>query len=755
MPGPIGKLTVWLTMNTKGFSAGVAKANTQMAGLGKGIGRMAGLLGPFTGALAAAGAAIGGLLLIKKVTEIGAEFEQQIETAGAVMRATAGEMDNLSSTAKMLGETTEFTAAQAAEGLRFLGMAGFSVTEAIGALPGVLDLATAAQLDLGRSADIASNILSSFALEVNELGRVNDVMVGTFTRSNTNMEQLAEAMKYSSAVANSFGYEIEELSGLIGKLGDRGVQGSMAGTQLAFAMQKSAKVAQEMGLESANLLDVLDAMTAQGAEATDFLKAFGQRGGRAALILKDITGEVRDFQKELKLTDGEAKRLADTMRSTLQGRFKELQSAIQSLAIDGFEGFKKDLKVFVTDITAFVRENKDQIVDFITIVGQATISMVKVISNLLEPIKVFTDEVIAAFSSSTDQLQENGTKWLRFFTFMEKTSKNTAQVFIFFGRSIKAFFDATGKNIANFVLTTKEIVESLGGALVAVAEGDITKAIEAFKNVGTEFNNGLERSSEIGTEFNKSIKDGWDGMIDKMETRSIDELVLAQMERVRAAADKEFIKNVPVFDPEQATRAGGIRGAFGNQDALQNLPIVPLPEEKEHVRNPIFDEMMRLEEESARTARVMARNFKGLFLDVAAGEFKTFGDFAKSVFDSLLDAIIDVGAQMAAEGLAGMFKKDNAAGGEGGGAGFLSSIAGLFSNKFAEGGIVTGPTLATVGEAGPEAIIPLSDLSSLGGGGGTTININGVQDAGSFQKNQSQIMAQIAVAVDQSRNRDR
>jgi hypothetical protein len=44
----------------------------------------------------------------------------------------------------------------------------------------------------------------------------------------------------------------------------------------------------------------------------------------------------------------------------------------------------------------------------------------------------------------------------------------------------------------------------------------------------------------------------------------------------------------------------------------------------------------------------------------------------------------------------------------------------------AEGGIVTGPTLAMIGEGRePEAVIPLSKLSSMGfGGGGNTITVN-------------------------------
>lgn len=50
--------------------------------------------------------------------------------------------------------------------------------------------------------------------------------------------------------------------------------------------------------------------------------------------------------------------------------------------------------------------------------------------------------------------------------------------------------------------------------------------------------------------------------------------------------------------------------------------------------------------------------------------------------------------------------------------GIIGGIAGLFG--FAEGGIVTKPSLGIVGEAGPEAIIP---LSKAGGFGETNINI--------------------------------
>jgi hypothetical protein len=53
---------------------------------------------------------------------------------------------------------------------------------------------------------------------------------------------------------------------------------------------------------------------------------------------------------------------------------------------------------------------------------------------------------------------------------------------------------------------------------------------------------------------------------------------------------------------------------------------------------------------------------------------------------------------------------------------FLPNFQGV--HRFAEGGIVAGGAMiGMIGEAGPEAVIPLDKLGRMGGG--TTINING------------------------------
>ena len=61
-------------------------------------------------------------------------------------------------------------------------------------------------------------------------------------------------------------------------------------------------------------------------------------------------------------------------------------------------------------------------------------------------------------------------------------------------------------------------------------------------------------------------------------------------------------------------------------------------------------------------------------------------------------------------------------GGDDGGNGGANP-AGLDYKAMATGGIVTSPTFALIGEAGPEAVIPLDKMRGMGGG--VTINVNG------------------------------
>ena len=136
---------------------------------------------------------------------VAAQFESAMNQVAAVSGATGKDFKDLENLAKQLGETTSFSASQAAEGMSFLAMAGLEVNDILQSMPGVLNLAAAGQMDLAQASDIASNILTGFGKDASEMNQAVDVLAKTFTSSNTNLVQLGEAMAYVAPVAASAG----------------------------------------------------------------------------------------------------------------------------------------------------------------------------------------------------------------------------------------------------------------------------------------------------------------------------------------------------------------------------------------------------------------------------------------------------------------------------------------------------------------------------------------------------------------------
>jgi hypothetical protein len=99
-----------------------------------------------------------------------------------------------------------------------------------------------------------------------------------------------------------------------------------------------------------------------------------------------------------------------------------------------------------------------------------------------------------------------------------------------------------------------------------------------------------------------------------------------------------------------------------------------------------------------------------------SGAFKLFSDgFTRYIINPVKTALGFIGDLInAIQSIPGVGAIGGAIGAVGG---FLGNIPGL-----AEGGIVNRPTLALIGEAGPEAVVPLDRMNT---GGGVTINVTG------------------------------
>ena len=140
-----------------------------------------------------------------------AQFEQSMANVQAVSGATKAEFAALTDVAKTMGATTVFTARESAQALGFMSMAGLEAAQSIKALPSVLDLAAAGNLELADAADIVTNVMAGYGIAADDVSKATDVLVTGFTSANTDLQQLGEAFKLAGPVAKAAGLALKRL----------------------------------------------------------------------------------------------------------------------------------------------------------------------------------------------------------------------------------------------------------------------------------------------------------------------------------------------------------------------------------------------------------------------------------------------------------------------------------------------------------------------------------------------------------------
>ncbi|HGY2491167.1 TPA: phage tail tape measure protein, partial [Proteus mirabilis] len=375
-------------------------------------------------AMTATGA--GMLYSAKQTLMPGYEFNVGMSKVQALTRLdkNSDEFKMLREQARELGATTAFTANQVAQGQAFYAMAGFKPEQIKNAMPGTLAMSLAGDIDLGTTADIGSNILTGFKLDSDQMGRVSDVLVGAFTRSNTSLTMLGDTMKYVAPVASGLGVDLETAAATTGKLGDAGIQGSMAGTslrailgRLAEPPKMAAKALEELGIKTRDakgnlrdfpeLLAELDKKTAKmgNAQRAGFFKHIaGEEAFSALSVLAEQAGkgELQTLVADLKQAKGEAQKVAGTMTDNLSGDMKNLQSAWEDLGIQIFDGIDSPLRQISQSITrviskvgVWMKENPE-LAKTLTMIGLAIAGIITTLGILSLSIAAMLGPLAAA-----------------------------------------------------------------------------------------------------------------------------------------------------------------------------------------------------------------------------------------------------------------------------------------------------------------------------------------------------------------------
>ncbi|MFM5577134.1 phage tail tape measure protein [Aeromonas veronii] len=333
----------------------------------------------------AAGMATGAAAIYKGTNIAGKAmgFDVDMSKVQAITRLSkeSSELAALRAQARELGANTAFTAGEAAQGQGFLAMAGFTPKAIRDAMPGVLDIAKAGGVEIAAAADIGSNILTGFKLPANQMTRLGDVMVGTFTRANVDLQMLGETMKYVGPVAAGLGVDLETASAMAGKLGDAGIQGSMGGTAIRAILGRLAsppKAANDalaaLNVKTADaagnlrsLPDILDELykkTSKMGDATrsGYFKAIaGEEAFAALTVLTEQagSGKLQELIATLKQTQGEAGKVAKVMADNAIGDLDNLTSAWDDVGIQMMETENGPLRGIIQRVTEIIQVTGD------------------------------------------------------------------------------------------------------------------------------------------------------------------------------------------------------------------------------------------------------------------------------------------------------------------------------------------------------------------------------------------------------------
>lgn len=286
------------------------------------------------------------------------EFDTAMSQVAATMGMGADEVANgsesfekLTDIAREMGATTKFTATQAAEGLNYLALAGYDAEASVAALPTVLNLAAAGNMDLATASDLVTDALSALGFSSEQLASDQsiltsyaDEMAKTASSANTSVQQLGEATLISAGTARTYGISLEEINTALGVLANNGLKSAEGGTALRNAilnLYAASSAAQpmldELGVSTkdseGNLKSLEDVLTqlngalsgmTQADRAEAIATIFDKRVIAPAVALLNSTGsEVMSLGDALKAAGIDAEKYGTSI-GELQDKYRQM-----------------------------------------------------------------------------------------------------------------------------------------------------------------------------------------------------------------------------------------------------------------------------------------------------------------------------------------------------------------------------------------------------------------------------------------------
>lgn len=473
---------------------------------------------------------------------VGKEFEASMSTVAATIGITAEEINNESGRYEKLKKAAldagnainKFDPSEAAEALNYLALAGYDVETSIAALPGVLNLAMAGNMDLASASDLATDALAALGMEASDLDGFMDKMARTAQRSNTNVAQLGEATLQVAGTAKLFDMELVDMNAELGILANRGIKGSEGGQKLRNVIlslsaptEKAQKTLKKLNIEIADesgsfrdLDDILQDFNKSLSELTKEEKAqaianiFNKRDIAAVNALLAGAGEeFKNLVKDIDDSEDAAKEMAETMMNNLDGALTMLKAQLKTTGIAISEMIEGPLKELANEAREAVKGFSDALKEdgFAGALDYVTELIPTLGKSITEGIAAATPDAVKGFNSiltaGIDSLIENIPEAVNGIGYP----------------LIEGFRDAVDNVVEDSKDTLPAAIESIGGLLIdsvpiiidsgfdlLLGLGDgfaqalpelLGKAGEAVKQIGDSIQDHKDEISEVGSDL--------------------------------------------------------------------------------------------------------------------------------------------------------------------------------------------------------------------------------------------------------------
>lgn len=540
---------------------------------------------------------------------MGITKDTMVEVNGKQVNA----MEALSETAQKMGATTKFSASEAAEGLNYMALAGYSVETSMEMLPTVLNLAAAGAMELGDASDMVTDAQTALGLTIDETTVLVDQMAKTASSSNTSVSQLGEAILQIGGTAKFMAGGTEELNTVLGVLADNGIKSAEAGTHLRNMILKLSDPSKEgteaiekLGLQvydsegkMRKFADIFGDLNTAMKDFTDEEKVqtlsalFNTRDVAAATALMDTTAD-RWVELEGKITDsaGAAEEMSKTQLDNLSGQLTILKSSVEGMAIafgnlmlPAIKKVAQGIQSVVDWINNLSEEQKKVVVTIASMaaaIGPLLLVGSKVVKGIMKIKTLITTLGPIISGLSTPMLIVIGAiaalaaAWATDFggirEFTEEFVGKVIEIFKIFWEKGTMIWQNDLGSLKTIVTTAFKVIEDIfGGALdvildvmdlfIGIFTGDWGKVKESLVNIVHDLVDIVKNIGHDLFEAGKEIfQKLWDGVKEKWE--SIKTWVTEKIEWLKEKIQfwKDTVEEIDEREPVR--RGGGSRGTY-------------------------------------------------------------------------------------------------------------------------------------------------------------------------------------------------